>query len=107
MSGRSGRLSVIVPSLNEADVIRPLLQALQPLRGSGHELILADGGSTDDTVSIAEPMVDHLVITQPGRAIQMNAGARMAVGDIFWFLHADSRFTAELPEQLISYKEIY
>jgi rSAM/selenodomain-associated transferase 2 len=85
------RLSVVVPSLNEAGGIRAALEALAPLRARGHEVILVDGGSSDGTVERAAGLCDRVVTSPRGRALQMNAGARAATGDILVFLHADSR----------------
>jgi len=70
------RLSVIIPTLNEARGIGVTLAALAPLRARGHELIVADGGSTDGTVRLAGPLCDRVVQGARGRALQMNAGAR-------------------------------
>ncbi len=84
------RLSVIIPALNEADSIVAVLQQLQGMRASGHEVILVDGGSNDATVALAEPLVDRLLVSAAGRAVQMNGGARAASGGVFWFLHADT-----------------
>ncbi|HSH28402.1 MAG TPA: TIGR04283 family arsenosugar biosynthesis glycosyltransferase [Thiohalobacter sp.] len=84
------RLSIIIPALNEAGGIVVLLDALQPLRVQGHEVILVDGGSTDATVAQARPRVDRVLRTPPGRALQMNAGAQAASGDVLWFVHADT-----------------
>lgn len=92
------QLSVIIPVLNESRSITTTLISLQQLRQSGHEVILADGGSTDDTLSLAEGLVDQIVSTEKGRARQMNAGARHAWGDTLLFLHADSL----LPEECIA-----
>ena len=88
------KLSIVVPALNEASGIRAALQALAPLRARGHEVIVADGGSSDQTVALARPLCDRLVCSARGRAVQMNAGARAASGDALVFLHADTR----LPE---------
>lgn len=88
------RLSIIVPTLNEAQEIRAALDALAALRDQGHEVIVADGGSTDETVSLARPLCDRIVQSGRGRALQMNAGARVAAGWGLLFLHADTR----LPE---------
>lgn len=88
------RLSVIVPVLNEAASIEATLRALLPLRNEGVEVIVVDGGSSDDTVRHAMPLTDRLVHGQRGRAHQMNAGAAASVGDILLFLHADT----QLPE---------
>ncbi len=84
------RISIIIPALNEALFIRQTLLALQPLRRSGHEVIVVDGGSHDITEAIAQPFSDHVIRSHRGRARQLNAGARIAKGDILLFLHADS-----------------
>jgi rSAM/selenodomain-associated transferase 2 len=85
------KLSVIVPTLNEAAQIRGLLEALAPLRRRGHEVIVVDGGSTDGTPLLAQGLSDRVINAARGRAEQMNAGARHASGDAFVFLHADTR----------------
>ena len=84
-------LSIVMPALNEAAGIAPLLMALQPLRARGVEIVLADGGSTDGTVQQAAPWVDAVVASGRGRAVQMNAGAAAASADRLLFLHADTR----------------
>lgn len=84
------KLSIIIPALNEAAYIHSTLAALQPLRKSGHEIILIDGGSNDNTCELAAPWIDHLQQAPPCRAVQMNAGAVLATGDILLFLHADT-----------------
>jgi rSAM/selenodomain-associated transferase 2 len=89
----SPRLSVIVPTLNEAATIESCLHRLAPLRLRRVEVIVADGGSVDGTGELAEPFCDILVHSARGRALQMNAGARVASGDVLLFLHADT----ELP----------
>lgn len=83
-------ISIIVPALSEAKHIGRTLAALQPLRGRGCEVIVVDGGSRDQTVSIAEPLADAVLLSPPGRAAQMSAGARHAAHPILWFLHADT-----------------
>lgn len=88
------RLSIIVPTLDEAAGIAACLAALQPLRARGAEVIVADGGSSDATVALATPLADRVIAAPRGRASQMNAGAKLATGDILLFLHADTR----LPE---------
>ncbi len=85
------RLSIVVPALNEAAGIVATLQALAPLRARGHELIVVDGGSSDTTVALAAPLADTVVVAEPGRATQMNAGAALAQGEWLLFLHADTR----------------
>ena len=85
------RLSIIIPTLNEEEEIGATLAALQPLRARGCEVVVADGGSADDTVSRARPLADMVVVSGPGRARQQNAGAAVARGDVLLFLHADTR----------------
>jgi len=85
------RLSIIVPTLNEAGGIAALLRTLAPLRAQGHEVIVADGGSSDDTPALCQGQADAVLAVPPGRARQMNAGARLASGDALLFLHADTR----------------
>lgn len=85
------RLSIVMPTLNEAADLGDLLTALQTLRHRGHELIVADGGSTDGTVTQARHLADAVLDAPRGRAIQMNAGAAWASAKVLLFLHADTR----------------
>ena len=84
-------LSVIVPVWKEAGAIAQALQALQPLRDAGHEVIVVDAGSPDRTAELARPWCDRVVASGKGRAVQMNAGAAVARGNVLLFLHADTR----------------
>jgi rSAM/selenodomain-associated transferase 2 len=83
-------LSIIVPCLNEAEVIGQALAALAPLRARGAEIIVVDGGSSDGTVERAASLADRVIDAPRGRASQMNAGAARARGEIMLFLHADT-----------------
>lgn len=89
------KLSFIIPTLNEEPYIRSCLEPLQQYRKKGHEVFLADGGSTDDTLVIAKPLVDRIIISERGRARQMNAGAAAVSGDVFLFIHADTVLNLE------------
>ena len=80
-------ISIIIPILNEAKILDKTLSQLQPELGH-HELIIVDGGSSDDSTRIAEKYGEVLTAAR-GRAKQLNAGAAAATGDILLFLHAD------------------
>ena len=84
-------LSIILPALDEADIIADALAALAPLRQRGAEVIVVDGGSRDGTVDLARPAADRVIASPRGRAAQMNAGAALARGAVLLFLHADTR----------------
>ncbi len=84
------KLSIIVPCLNEAQQIEASLLTLQALRQRGHEIIVCDAGSTDNTQQLASPLCDIFILADKGRALQMNAGAAQATGDVLCFLHADT-----------------
>lgn len=87
-------ISVIIPVLNEAETIETLLNhlidnaSLQAIS----EIIVVDGGSTDDTINIIKKLDLKIVLlnSKKGRAKQMNTGAKAAKGNILYFLHADS-----------------
>jgi rSAM/selenodomain-associated transferase 2 len=85
------RISIIIPVLNEESTIRPLLESLQDY--GADELLVADGGSVDHTVEIASRHA-RIVHASTGRAVQMNAAAAVASGDVLLFLHADSQLGA-------------
>lgn len=79
--------------LNEAALIRKFLGELRT-RAPLAEILVVDGGSCDQTAEYALGLCDWVSQTAPNRARQMNAGARVARGDVFWFVHAD----ASVPE---------
>lgn len=88
-------ISVIIPTLNEAAELPSLLETLSP---SGTlEVIVADGGSQDDTRAIAQQYGATVVHSAAGRARQMNAGAAAAMGKTLLFLHADTRLPQKFP----------
>jgi rSAM/selenodomain-associated transferase 2 len=87
-------LSIIMPVLDESACIEAILAALAPYRMRGCELIVVDGGSRDKTLALARPLADHVLTAPRGRAAQMNAGASVAHGDIFLFLHVDTKMPA-------------
>ncbi|HYV36713.1 MAG TPA: TIGR04283 family arsenosugar biosynthesis glycosyltransferase [Gemmataceae bacterium] len=79
-------ISVIIPALNEAETIGACLRSLRVQRPE--QIIVVDGGSNDGTVAAAAD-ADEVILAARGRALQMNAGAARAHGDVLLFLHAD------------------
>src|SRR5947209_14450524 len=97
--GVSGLISIIVPVLNEATIIERFLRCLRERAGDA-EVIVVDGGSSDATIDLARNHCDRCLPAPRGRAVQMNAGARTASGDTFWFVHADSEVPAGCLQQI-------
>jgi len=88
------RISVIIPALNEEKRLPGLLRSLS---GKGLEIIVADGGSLDDTLAIARSFTPLVTVSPPGRGTQMARGARLAKGDVLLFLHADTLLPENFP----------
>lgn len=87
------KISIIIPALNEAENLRILLPYLsENLTNDQGEIVVVDGGSTDDTVQVTEGLgVRCLSSEERGRARQMNVGAYHTDGDMLYFVHADTR----------------
>tara|TARA_R110000868_G_scaffold140690_1_gene356594 strand:- start:4992 stop:5699 length:708 start_codon:yes stop_codon:yes gene_type:complete len=85
-------ISVIIPVLNEAAHISTLLKHLEANSSLGNikEIIVVDGGSTDNTVATAKDKGAIVISSEKGRAKQMNTGAKVATGTVLYFLHADT-----------------
>ena len=86
------QISVIIPVLNEATNIVTLLSCIKN-NSSKHlikEILVVDGGSTDQTASLVEKNGASIILSQKGRAKQMNEGAKKASGEMLYFLHADT-----------------
>ncbi len=92
------RLSVIIPAIDEADSLPPLLEQLLRQDGVALEIIVADGGSKDETRALGARMGARVVVSGPGRGLQMNRAAATSRGEFLLFLHADSRLNDD--EQL-------
>ncbi|MDJ0596952.1 MAG: TIGR04283 family arsenosugar biosynthesis glycosyltransferase [Pleurocapsa sp. MO_226.B13] len=86
-------ISIIIPVLNEAAIIKSTLDRLQD--NANLEVIVVDGGSQDNTVIIVREMGVKVITASGGRSAQMNAGAKIAQGDILLFLHGDSKLPPE------------
>jgi rSAM/selenodomain-associated transferase 2 len=89
MAARPGGISVIIPALNEAGQIGAAIASARA--GGVEEIIVVDGGSHDDTAALAAEAADCVLRGARGRAVQMNAGAKVAAGEWLLFLHADTR----------------
>ena len=87
------RLSVIIPALNSGSDIRGAIRSA--FDAGAAEVIVADGGSADDTITAARESGATIVEGERIRGRQMNAGARGATGDVLLFLHADTRLPSE------------
>ena len=96
------KVSIIIPVLNEAEHIADTLKSLDAYRRQGHEVIVIDGGSNDDTVSITQQYADKVLHSDAGRAIQMNSGIDEAMGDALLFLHADTRLPGDAVSKVIN-----
>lgn len=83
-------LSIVIPVLNEQDNLAELAKHLAQ-EATFAEIIVVDGGSRDESQNVAESFADQVIVTELGRAKQMNAGARSATKDYVLFLHADTR----------------
>ena len=83
-------LSVIIPTLNEVATICSLINSLRAQQRVSLQIIVSDGGSTDNTVNLAATAGSTVVRSTRGRGQQMNSGAKTAVHDYLLFLHADS-----------------
>lgn len=88
------KISVIIPTFNEADTIGSLIETLKEFSNSQvHEIIVVDSpDSTDNTSEIAQSL-NAVVVKSPqkGRASQMNFGALLASSEILYFVHADTK----------------
>lgn len=96
---RTQVISIIIPALNEASTIEQFLKSLRE-RAGDVEIIVVDGGSSDDTFDLARDRCDQCLRSARGRALQMNTGAAAASGDIFWFLHADTEVPADCVQKI-------
>lgn len=91
-------ISIIIPTLNEENLLEGLLTSLQVYEGL--EIIVADGGSTDRTTERAISSNIKVVSSSPGRSLQQNTGAKVASHDTLLFLHADTRLPEDFPQNV-------
>ena len=95
------KISIIIPVINEEVNLAGTLEHLQFIRQQGHEIVVVDGGSKDNSFMLAQEGADIVIAAKPGRAIQINSGAEVASGDVFLFLHADT----VLPDSVLTILE--
>lgn len=91
-------VSIVIPTLDEEEGLGPLLAELQ--RQPVLEIIVADGGSVDQTVTCAACMGARVVTSRAGRGFQLQQGAEQARGEVLLFLHADTRLPADFVAQV-------
>lgn len=91
------RLTVVIPALNEAPVI---VYAIEQASIHADDIVVVDGGSEDDTVSLARGAGARVVTSPPGRGIQLNRGAQATQSDALLFLHADTVLPAGAGESI-------
>lgn len=92
------KMSIVIPTLNEEKQLPLLLEKLVQLEDM--EIIVSDGGSTDQTVPIAERFNVRVVHSTGGRGVQLNHGAESSTGEILLFLHADTDFEWRIFEDI-------
>lgn len=98
------KISIIIPVLNEEVALDKLLPYLQTQAANYNQLevIVSDGGSSDNSISIAKKYDATWLPSERGRACQMNAGAIKATNQILYFLHADSFPPKHFDQTIIS-----
>jgi len=94
--------TIVIPTLNEEVEIQVCLMQLQGFRAKGIEVIVADGGSIDRIPQLVEGLCDQFILARRERAVQMNAGARRARGEMIFFLHVDTRLPENFSEIITS-----
>lgn len=95
------KISIVIPVLNESALIIMQLQKLQSAREKGHEVIVVDGGSLDDSQQLAKTLADNVYQAKPGRSQQMNLGAAQAHNEIILFLHIDTCMPSDFADQIM------
>ena len=101
MTDTASNISIVIPTLNEAAELPETLRRLR-LVPEVKEVIIADGGSGDDTVKLAEAAGCVVVSSATGRGRQLRAGAERATGEVILFLHADTWVPPDAGEALLA-----
>ena len=96
-------LSVVIPALNAAEVLPACIERM----AAADEIIVADGGSIDETPAIARAAGARLIVAPKGRGSQLRAGGEAAKGDWLLFLHADTLPGRGWPEAVAAHRQVY
>jgi len=100
------KLSVIIPAYNEEKTILKCIELLDTTDNRLKEIIVVDGQSSDQTVSLAKKTAAKVIVSpQKGRAFQMNYGASQSIGNYLYFVHADTQVPASYLDDIQSQKE--
>ena len=99
-SGRPA-ISIIIPTLNEAESIASTMKSAQA--ATGIEIIVADGKSSDGTGEMAKELGARVLTITGGRARQVNAGAMAASSDVLLFLHGDNRLPDGYDQHVLNF----
>jgi rSAM/selenodomain-associated transferase 2 len=97
-----GQVSVVIPTLNAADTLAGLTEQLRDT-AIVKEIIIVDGGSSDETVAIARTAGARVIAASRGRGIQLAAGIGAASGDWLLFLHADCRLSPHWESAIVAF----
>lgn len=102
MPHRLQTVSIIVPTLNEEATLPRSLSMVQALDPPPHELLIADGGSSDRTVEIARRHGRRVVQSRLGRGTQIHTAVQEAQGDVLFFAHVDMTLASDCLQKIIT-----
>jgi glycosyltransferase involved in cell wall biosynthesis len=104
MADNRPRGSIVIAMHDDESAGPACLQALQALRANRWELIVVDGGSRDRTAEVCRPLADRVLVTRCGLALQFNAGAMKARGDVVVFLLPELRLPPTVEFDLAAFE---
>ena len=102
MNSRGQKVSVIIPTLNEEKYIRKCLESIKNQTYPVYEIIVVDSKSSDKTVDIAKDYTSKVIIVEkPGVSFARNVGAKIATGDILFFVDADTKLSKNIVKRIV------